>query len=354
MKTHFHLIFDPNAGTGYSPYRLLDGTGSPVRIINEFLDAQAIRSLSPRSLRAYGFDLLNFATWWAARRKRSSLQSLTQSHLLEYVRHQLTLKPRPTAQTVNHRLTVLRCLYRFHSGSDIPWSRSSVVTSYKTQNPLGYGRPTHGVTGLKLKQTRRVVIPLSAEEVLRFWKSFRTYRDISIVTLMLADGLRSREVLALHCSDLVLSQACLRVSGKGNKERILPLSEETLETINQYVHVERPITNASSLFVSLKGRRRGQPMTPAGLRSLFRHHRKKTGIAQANPHRFRHTFGADMVRAGVSLPALMHLMGHANIQTTLLYTELSREDVWQQYRMAVRKLHQKSRDHKSTHPRRSL
>jgi site-specific recombinase XerD len=236
MKTHFHLIFDPNAGTGYSPYRLLDGTGSPVRIINEFLDAQAIRSLSPRSLRAYGFDLLNFATWWAARRKRSSLQSLTQSHLLEYVRHQLTLKPRPTAQTVNHRLTVLRCLYRFHSGSDIPWSRSSVVTSYKTQNPLGYGRPTHGVTGLKLKQTRRVVIPLSAEEVLRFWKSFRTYRDISIVTLMLADGLRSREVLALHCSDLVLSQACLRVSGKGNKERILPLSEETLETINQTAH----------------------------------------------------------------------------------------------------------------------
>jgi integrase/recombinase XerD len=339
MKKIFHLSFDSNAGAGYSPYRLLDGTNNPVQIINDFLDAQAIRSLSPRSLRAYGFDLLNFATWWF-RGKRSSLNGLNQLRLLEYVRHQLKARPCPTPQTVNHRLTVLRCLYRFHTGSDIPRSRSSVVNSYKIKSSLGYGRPRRGVVGLKLKQTRRVVIPLSAEEVLRFWKSFRTYRDISIVALMLANGLRSREVLAVNCNDLVPSQAFLRVSGKGNKERVLPLSEDTLKTISQYLHIERPTTNISSLFVSLKGRQRGQAMTPAGLRSLFRHHRRKSGIVQANPHRFRHTFGADMVRAGVSLPALMHLMGHANIQTTLLYTELSREDVWQQYRIAVQKLHQ--------------
>lgn len=340
MKAHFCLIFDSNAGAGSSPYRLLDRTGAQVRIINEFLDAQAIRSLSPRSLRAYGFALLSFAKWWF-QRKRSSLRSLNQSHLLEYVRYQLEAKPRPTPQTVNHRLAVLRCLYRFHTGSDIPWSRSSVTTTYRTKNSLGYGRPKHGTMGLKLKQTRRVVVPLSTDDVLSFWRSFRTYRDIGIVALMLADGLRSREVLALNCADLLWSQGCLRILGKGNKERVLPIPEETLETINQYVHGERPTTKTSSLFVSLKGRQRGHPMTPAGLRSLFRHHRKKTGIAQANPHRFRHTFGTDMVRAGVSLPALMHLMGHANIRTTLLYTELSREDIWEQYRIAVRKLSHK-------------
>jgi Phage integrase family len=56
-------------------------------------------------------------------------------------------------------------------------------------------------------------------------------------------------------------------------------------------------------------------MTPAGLRSLFRHHRHTTGVIQANPHRFRHTFATDMIRAGVSLPALMQLMGHAQIHT---------------------------------------
>jgi site-specific recombinase XerD len=182
------------------------------------------------------------------------------------------------------------------------------------------------------------VIPLSPDEVLRFWQSFRSYRDICIVALMLANGLRSREVLALGCGDLVLAQARMRVSGKGNKERIMPLSEDSLLAIHRYLDLERPKTDSPYVFVSLKGTRRGQAMTPAGFRSLFRHHRKQTGISRANPHRFRHTFGADMVRAGVALPALMHLMGHASIQTTLLYTELSREDVWKQYRSAMEKL----------------
>ena len=76
-------------------------------------------------------------------------------------------------------------------------------------------------------------------------------------------------------------------------------------------------------------------MTLAGLRSLFRYHRQTTGVRLANPHRFRHTFASDMVRAGVSLPALMKLMGHANIQTTLVYIDVTPLDVYQQYARAV-------------------
>ena len=76
-------------------------------------------------------------------------------------------------------------------------------------------------------------------------------------------------------------------------------------------------------------------MTPAGLRSLFRYHRQTTGLAQANPHRFRHTFASDMIRAGISLPALMQLMGHAQIQTTLVYVQITPQEVWQQYARAV-------------------
>jgi site-specific recombinase XerD len=68
---------------------------------------------------------------------------------------------------------------------------------------------------------------------------------------------------------------------------------------------------------------------------LFRHHRKSSQISQANPHRLRHTFGADMVRAGISLPALMQLMGHSHIRTTMLYVALSAEDVWREYARAV-------------------
>jgi site-specific recombinase XerD len=78
-------------------------------------------------------------------------------------------------------------------------------------------------------------------------------------------------------------------------------------------------------------------MTSAGLRSLFRHHRRCSDTPHANAHRFRHTFGSDMVRAGLSLPALMRLMGHSHIYTTMLYVELSREDVWREYQLALQR-----------------
>jgi site-specific recombinase XerD len=76
-------------------------------------------------------------------------------------------------------------------------------------------------------------------------------------------------------------------------------------------------------------------MTPAGMRSLFRYHRRTSETALAHPHRFRHTFASDMVRAGISLPALMQLMGHAHISTTMVYVQISPRDVFEQYARAV-------------------
>jgi hypothetical protein len=92
-----------------------------------------------------------------------------------------------------------------------------------------------------------------------------------------------------------------------------------------------------SMFVCLKGRLRGRPMTVAGLRSLFRHHRLASRTPLANAHRFRHTFGADMARAGICLAALQHLMGHAQIRTTMLYIQLAPQDVWREYARAAGK-----------------
>jgi len=80
---------------------------------------------------------------------------------------------------------------------------------------------------------------------------------------------------------------------------------------------------------------RGRCMTPAGRRSLFRYNRQTTGVVLANPHRFRHTFALDMVRASISLQALMQLMGHADIQTTLRYVQVTPQDVYVEYTRAV-------------------
>ena len=105
---------------------------------------------------------------------------------------------------------------------------------------------------------------------------------------MLLQGLRSAEVLALNRDDLLLSEGQLRVRGKGNKLRFVPLAPETIQLLDHYLRLERPDPCTDALFVSLKGSARRVRMTPAGLRSLFRYHRQTTGVALANPHRFRH------------------------------------------------------------------
>ena len=316
-----------------SPYRLLHDCGREVTWVNQFLDAQKLRQLSLRSLRVYAYDLLHLAHWF--QNTRHSLRRLNQSLLLDYVRYQLEQQPLPTPQTINHRLCVVRCLYRFHYGQEIA-GQSHFQRRYTARSPLGYGRRQLKITThLRLRQPRRVIMPLSADQVAVFWKGFRTFRDLAIVALMLQDGLRSCEVLQLQLEDLLLSEARLHVLGKGRKQRFLPLTADTLQVLENYLHLERPLTNSSVLFVSLKGRRRGRPMTAAGLRSLFRHHRLLSNVPQANPHRFRHSFGSDMVRAGISLPALMHLMGHSDIHTTMLYVQLAPQDVWHELARAV-------------------
>jgi site-specific recombinase XerD len=332
------LVYRPTVLASVSPYRLLDEHGQEIAWANAFLDAQRIRQLSLRSLRAYAFDLLHFARWWTQRLLPLPLSEIDEATLLDYVRYQLDQEPPPAPPTVNRRLTVVRCLYRFHYGSEISPGQTHFQSTYTQRPPLGYGRPRRSVVrGLRLRQPRRVVVPLSAEQVAQFWHSFRTFRDLTLVGLMLLDGLRSCEVLALQLADLQLADAQMRVLGKGNKQRIMPLPEEIRGVLEKYLDLERPLTNSASLFVCLKGRHRGLPLTPAGLRTLFRHHRLATQIPQANPHRFRHTFGADMVRDGISLPALQHLMGHAQIHTTMLYVQLAPQDVWREYRCAIEK-----------------
>lgn len=333
MNNEFRLLHAPTPGR--SPYRLLDPMGQEVLSVCQFLDAQHIRGLSPASLRAYGYDLLNFCRW--SHQVRSSLSRLDESRLLDYARYQLGCQPPPTPKTINHRLVAVRCLYRFHCGCDLPQGRFTIRSVYKTRSPLGYGKPRRALAGLRLKEPRRVVVPLSPDEIFRFWSSFRTFRDLSLVALMLFNGLRSRETIQIQIADLSLSQAQLRVRGKGNRERMVPLADEAMLLIQRYLSLERPLGDCPYLFLSLKSSRRGQPMTSAGLRSLFRHHRRRSHVPNANAHRFRHTFGSDMARAGVSLPALMRLMGHSNIHTTMTYIELSRQDVWQEYHRALQR-----------------
>ena len=334
----FHVIYQRTAGNGQSPVRVVEQTtGDEVGWINRYLDREYVRRLAGTTLRIYAHELLHFLRWWESVHHTAGIaeNDLSESTLLDYVRFQSGQLPRPSAATINHRTAVVDRALR----NDFPDAPCQIARGFHQaflrRRPMGLGRPGMAMSRLRVKADKRNIVPLSVDEVARFWSSFRASRELAIVGLMLLQGLRSAEVLALNRDDLLLSEAQLRVRGKGSKLRFLPLAPESIQLLDHYLRLERPDPCAAALFVSLKGRARGSRMTPAGLRSLFRHHRQTTGVALANPHRFRHTFASDMVRAGVSLPALMQLLGHAGIQTTLIYVQVTPQEVYLQYARAV-------------------
>jgi len=318
----FCVIYQQTSHNAHSPVRVIEQTtGQGVGWINRYLDREYVRRLANTTLCTYAYNLLHFVRWWESVRHTGDIREgdLTESTLLEYVRFQSGQQPRPSPSIINDRVAVADRAIR----NEFPDAPCQIARGFHhaflRRKPMGLGRRQVAMSRLRVKVPKRNIVPLSVNEVARFWSSFRTARDLAIVGLMLLQGLRSAEVLALNRDDALLSEAQLRVRGKGNKFRFLPLAPETVQLLEHYLRLERPDPCSAALFVSLKGRMRGVRMTRAGLRSLFRHHRQTTSIKLANPHRFRTTFASDMVRAGMSLPALMKLLGHANIQTTLLY-----------------------------------
>jgi len=337
----FRIVPQPTTNPARCPFRIVEqATDREVDWVNRYLDLECLRRLAPLTVRSYAHALLHFLRWWESVHHTGTVtaDALTESILLEYVRFQSSQQPPFSATTINQRVSVVDRALR-NAFPDAPQQVAPAMQkNYWRRAPMGLGRPVPARSRLRVREPKRTIVPLSVDEVARFWSSFRTSRDLAIVGLMLLQGLRSREVLALNRDDVLFPEAQIRVHGKGNKTRLLPLAPEAVQLLDHYLHLERPNVPTSPLFVSLKGRARGVRMTPAGLRSLFRHHRRTTGVKKANPHRFRHTFGTEMVRAGVSLPALMRLMGHANIQTTLIYVEVTPLDVYQQYARAAAQL----------------
>ena len=334
----FRLIHQQTSPNAQSPLRVVEQTtGREVGWINRYLDREYVRRLANTTLRIYAYNLLHFVRWWESIHHTGDIREgdLSESTFLDYVRYQSSQQPRRSSSTINDRVAVTERAIR----NEFPKAPCQIAhgfhQAFLQRRPMGLGRPRMAMSRLRVKVPKRNIVPLSVNEVARFWSSFRTARDLAIVGLMLLQGLRSAEVLALNQDDVLLSEAQLRVRGKGNKFRFLPLAPETAQLLEHYLHLERPNLCSAALFVSLKGRARGARMTAAGLRSLFRHHRQTTNIKLANPHRFRHTFASDMIRGGMSLPALMQLMGHSDIQTTLIYVQVTPQEVYQQYARAV-------------------
>ena len=331
------LVFCP----GNKIWELFDDQGTPIEQANDFLRFLAARGSSNTTIRTYGYDLVALYRWLQNINK--SIENIEQCDLVDFIKIQRENNAKP--RSINRKLLTSRTFYRFLTDKEMPRGKGVLLlpNHYKQ---AGYDRQL-GVFKLRNKSRqflqvqvpRTLVEPLTREQVIIFLQSLKRCRDIAIVYLMLLCGLRVQEVLNIKVADLFMEEQRIKIRGKGNKERMLPLPKILITLIYDYMSLEKPpICNSDALFVILQGPRRGYPMSYSGLRSLFRHRRKNSILANANPHRMRHTYGRDMSNNGVKLPALQKLMGHSDYQTTLGYINLSLADITEEFLRASDKI----------------
>jgi site-specific recombinase XerD len=300
--------------------------GQPVERAERFIHTLVLRGLSPRTRRTYAYDLLEAYRWMAEADRQP--EHVTGDDLVAFIDY-MQRPPPASPSTINRRLRLLQRFVEFLTGAAptvAAWRQHTHALHFHTRSRRG---------SVRIKEPHRVIHPLKDTQVMSFYASLKTWRDRSMMLLMWAEGLRSAEVLNLKVNDIDALGQSLRILGKGNKQRVMPLAEAAVNTLRLYARLERPTTDSRAMFVVLKGPRRGQPLSVEGLRRIFRYHRGKSGITEANPHRFRHSFGATMTRCRVPLLVLARMMGHSSPHTTMRYVEIEDPELRAHYLQAL-------------------
>ena len=323
----------------------IDGDGPDLKLINDYLGHLHDRNYSPQTVRAYAFDLLIFVRW--LRSQGLDLDAVTTEALLGFMTYCRTMllpgqrggnvvqlaSGRSTGyapSTINRRLAAISGVFAFRSLRDpraanpVVRRRELGVGPKRRQGGLlaHVGRPV-GRSRLRVREPRRLPRALAPQESIALLASLRTWRDRAIAGLMLLSGLRSAEVLGLEVSDVDVGRRLVRVIGKGDKERRVPLDSEVVTAIQTYLLAERPDSEEPALFLVAKGPHRGARFTPAGLRTIFRYHRDKAAVPAGHPHALRHSFGTALAEAGVDLSVIQALMGHDHVDSAAAYIHLA-------------------------------
>lgn len=149
-------------------------------------------------------------------------------------------------------------------------------------------------------------------------------RNHAMLETLYSCGLRVSELIGLRFSDLYFDEGFIRVIGKGNKERLVPVSEQVVKEVNAYVAEVRsliPIQKGQEHYVFLN--RRGAALTRVMIFTIIRQLAQKIGLKkQISPHTFRHSFATHLIEGGANLRAVQEMLGHESITTTEIYTHL--------------------------------
>ena len=287
---------------------MVSSSKASVNLIDSFIDSIWLeKGLSKNTLSSYRLDISAFDNWLGSR----SLEEVDKAILLDYLSFRLKrgYSSRSTART----LSSLRAFYSFLVKTSIVLNNPTA----KIDSPkLGHSLPKV----LSEKDIDKLIHSPDTKEPLGL-------RDRAMLELLYSSGLRVSELIKLEIINLNLRQGVVRIMGKGEKERLVPIGEEAMEWINKYLNSSREVllgkeSKDQLLFVT----KRGKGMTRQAFWYRIKKYALRSGIDKSlSPHTLRHAFATHLLNHGADLRTVQLLLGHTSLSTTQIYTEVAKE-----------------------------
>jgi len=278
-------------------------------LIEQFLDAIWMeRGLSENTLAAYRNDLIGYARWLASQ-QQSDLTAVGRHDVQAYLAQRVAAKasPRSTARLLSTLRRFYAWLRRENRISEDP---TALIEAPKLGRPLPKTLTESEVEALLAAPDTQTTLGL---------------RDRTMLEVIYASGLRVSELVNLTLMQLNLQQGVIRVTGKGNKERLVPLGDEAVSWLQRYIQEARIVLlngqSCDALFVT----QRREAMTRQAFWYMIKRHAKNANIEKAlSPHTLRHAFATHLLNHGADLRVVQMLLGHSDLSTTQIYTHVAR------------------------------
>jgi integrase/recombinase XerD len=277
--------------------------------IDRFLDAVWMeRGLSPNTLSAYRADLTALDRWLQAR--DTSALVANRADVLGFIAWRVEggARPRSTAR----QLSSFRRFFRY-------LMRDGLITEDPTAQ---IAMPKIGRSLPRSLTEEEVESLLNAPEV----EDPLGNRDRCMLEVLYATGLRVSELVNLRSSHVNMNQGVLRIVGKGDRERLIPLGEEAVDWLQKFIVGARQEILLERQTDYLFPTRRGDRMTRQAFWHIIKRYAHKAGVAKAlSPHTLRHAFATHLLNHGADLRVVQMLLGHSDLSTTQIYTHVARE-----------------------------
>ena len=289
-------------------------------MINQFLNyLRYERNSSPQTVQTYEESLREFESYISLRDSRLSLQAVDADLIRDWM--ESLMDKGNTASTINKKLSALRSFYRF-----------------SLKRKLVEKDPAHGIVGpKKSKPLPQFLRESEMDHLLDRLEWDNNYKDVRARTILLLfyeAGLRRSELTGLNDVDIDFGSRQLKVTGKRNKQRIIPFGQELADALNQYLEARREQFGQrenSALFLSDKGER----MTGSQVYLIVhRYLTLVTSLKKRSPHVLRHTFATAMLNNGAGLESIKKLLGHESVDTTEIYAHTTFEQLKRIYKEA--------------------